>query len=407
MTVLITEAGSLDHLLDLPALDPAVVVVCRERAGDLSGRITRRIRAEVAAFATTTDPRIEAAVTEAITCAVDAFMDALARRRTSIRTVFAFYRRLGELQGRGGHDLDAMQAAHQIATQESWDELREMTLALGLPAEVVARVGHAVMTYQRLLLDQAVAGYTSARGDNRSARHQARTQLLVELLSNGRADRIAELADESEWPVPQQIAVAVVASHCSATTSRVLAEHPHVLAGVRRGRLAIVADADEVVDVARHVVDEIGGPVAISWGVASTDVRHAARWSFRALELADTGIITAPDDNIVWCRDHQAHLCLHADPMLRRHADADLLAPLLAERPKRRAALAETMLLWLQTRHSAPVLAEQLGVHEQTVRHRLRHLKAMFADELADPTRTVDLLTALESTTPGWRRAAA
>lgn len=401
-----TGARSLGELLDLPTLDRAVVAACRARATDLSDRITTRIRHEVAAFAASADPQVGTTIDEAITRAVSAFMDALTSRHTSITDVFAYYRQLGFVQGRGGHDLDAMQAAQQIATQESWDELCRVTAEHGLPADVVARTGHAVITYQRMLFDHAAAGRASAEHPP-SAQRSARTHLLVELLTQGRPERIPGLADQSGWHVPPLVAVAVVTTACGPPVTAALAEHPQALAGMRRGRLFIVAGADTIVAVARRMLAETPGPVAISWGVPATDVRHAARWAVGALELADQEIIPVPDDRLVWCRDHQAHLCLHADPTLRRHTDADQLAPLLAEKPKRRAALAETMLLWLQTRDSAPALAEQLGVHEQTVRHRLRHLKAMFADDLADPTRTVGLLTALESTTPGWRRDAA
>nr|WP_246321979.1 helix-turn-helix domain-containing protein [Nocardioides panzhihuensis] len=62
------------------------------------------------------------------------------------------------------------------------------------------------------------------------------------------------------------------------------------------------------------------------------------------------------------------------------------------------------MLVWLRARPSAPVVAEQLRVHDQTVRHRLKRIKELFGDRLSDPAETVGLLTALESTTPRWRR---
>jgi DNA-binding PucR family transcriptional regulator len=73
----------------------------------------------------------------------------------------------------------------------------------------------------------------------------------------------------------------------------------------------------------------------------------------------------------------------------------DVLAPLLAETPAQREALSQTMLLWLQTRGSAPALAAQLGVHDQTVRNRLRRIRAMFGETLDQPERALELMQAL------------
>ena len=400
-------AWALHEELDLPVLDTTVVRMCRDRTAALTARITHRIRHEVAAFVSHDGPRLEAVITEAIVCAVDVFMDAVAQQPTDTATVFAFYRHLGALQAEAGHDLDAMQAAHQIATQESWDELRHVTSAMGLPSQVVALTGNAVMTYQRLLLDQAVMGFAAARAEQPSQRRDTSARLLVELMTRNRPATVRALAAQCGWPVPQH--VVVITAHVADDTelSPALARHPLALAGVRHRSLVVVTDADTADDLALLLTARVPGTVAATWAVPIGEVHHATRWATRTLALADQGIIEVTAGRLVRCRDHQARLCLHADPALRRHANENLLAPLLRERPKRRAALAETMLLWLQTRHSAPVLAPLLGVHEQTVRHRLRALKGMFADELADPNHTVGLLSALESTMPGWRRDAA
>jgi hypothetical protein len=395
---------ALHEELDLPTLDERVVAMCRDLTAGLTARIIYRIRHEVAAFASNDGPQVEAAITEAIRSAVDTFMDAVAHRPTDTSAVFAFYRHLGALQAEAGHDLDAMQAAHQIATQESWDELRHVTSAMGLPPEVVALTGNAVMTYQRLLLDQAVIGFAEVRARQPCHRRDTSARLLIELMTRNRPASVKYLAEQCGWPVPPEAVVITAHVADDAELSPALARHPLALAGVRHRSLVVVTDAEAADDLARLLTERVPGTVTITWAVPVDEVHHATRWAARTLALADQGIIDVPADRLVRCRDHQARLCLHADPTLRRHANEHLLAPLLAERPKRRAALAETMLLWLQTRHSAPVLAGLLGVHEQTVRHRLRALKTMFVDELADPNHTVGLLSALESTMPAWRR---
>ncbi|WP_447644995.1 helix-turn-helix domain-containing protein [Nocardioides zeae] len=46
---------------------------------------------------------------------------------------------------------------------------------------------------------------------------------------------------------------------------------------------------------------------------------------------------------------------------------------------------------------SAPVLAEQLGVHHQTVRHRMRRLRDLLGAAVDDPAMASVLLPALHA----------
>ena len=52
---------------------------------------------------------------------------------------------------------------------------------------------------------------------------------------------------------------------------------------------------------------------------------------------------------------------------------------------KQRTRLVETLGAWLRTRGSAAEIAEQLNVHPQTVRYRMRQLEKTFGERLDDP----------------------
>lgn len=385
----------------LPAVTPELVAAYRPQAASLSARITARIQLEVSAFALVDDPRIHQVISEAITSAVDLFVDALAGAPSRGTKVEEFYRGLGRAEALGGHDLDGMRAAHHIATQESWEDLRRATAELGQPADVIGQLGDALLAYQTRLLEQAVLGFMEVRTNAHRAREDARAGLVAALLSGVGEAQVERTAARCSWPVPERIVVASTRADPQAIS---IAGSTHqALAGVQHGRLILIADPQTIERLARSIGRIGGSPVAVSWAVLPQQTRHAARWADRALHLAAQHIIPVPAHGIVWCRDHQANLCLHADPTLRRHADEHLLAPLLVEKPSRRVALADTMLLWLQTRQSAPALSQALGVHEQTIRNRLRYVKKLFGDRLADPTEISGLLTALESATPRWR----
>jgi len=386
----------------LPPLDDDVIAACRQRAGQLSARISARIHAEVAAFA---DPSMHAVISEAIDMSVGLFIDALAGAPTRGRAVADFFRWLGRVEAAAGHDLDAMRAAHQIATQETWSELREASDQLDLAPTAVGQLANALLNFQNQLLQHAMQGFTLVRGRRGVARNRPRSLLIEALLHGECPDRIAELARAVDWPVPDS--VAVITTTLSVQARAVVGATTGALAGSNGQRLVVIVDAAAAPRLADHLAQQVSDPVTLSWGVAPDDVHHAARWSARLFRLAANGQVPAPADGVLLCDDHRAKLCLHADPILRRCTDLEVLAPLLTETPKRRSALADTMLLWLQTRESVPAIANRLGVHQQTVRHRLRRLKELFGDRLSDPSQTVALLTALESATPGWRSDAA
>ncbi len=390
-------------LLDaLPPLDDDAIAACRQRADHLSARISARIHAEVAAFA---DPSMHAVITEAIEMSVGLFIDALAGAPTRGRAVGDFFRWLGRVEAAAGHDLDAMRAAHQIATQETWSELREASHELDLPATAVGQLANALLNFQNQLLQHAIQGFTLVRGRRGDARNSPRSMLIEALLRGDCPDRIQELASAVSWPVPDS--VSVMTTTMSAPARAVVNATTGALAGSNGQRLVVIVDTAAAPRLAQHLAQQVSDPVTLSWGVPSDEVHHAARWSARLFRLAASGQVAPPADGVLLCDDHRAKLCMHADPILRRCTDLEVLAPLLDETPKRRASLAETMLLWLQTRESVPAIADRLGVHQQTVRHRLRRIKELFGDRLSDPSETVALLTALESATPGWRSDAA
>lgn len=369
-------------------------MACRPRATDLSRRIARRICGEVAAFS---DPRLRDIIAEALSEAVGLFVDAMSGAPVRGTTVAHLYQRLGSLEGRAGHNLDAMRAAHQIATEESWREMSKLADELDLPRSAVSYLAEALLDYQHQLLEHAMRGFTEP-----APQADPRMALFVALLGARGDSDLPALAGRAGWKITDEVAVAVapggpVSADLAAPTAR-------LLTGPSEGAIVMIGPSAELHRRAKAVVAATSRPVAVTWEVRLVETHHAVRWGHRALALVAEQVLQPSPDGIVWCAAHQSDLCLHADPMLRRVADLQLLGPLLAETPKRRLALAETMLVWLRTRSSAPVVAEQLEIHEQTVRHRLKRIKELFGDRLNDPAEAVGLLAALESTTPRWRR---
>lgn len=369
-------------------------MACRPRAKELSRRIARRICGEVAAFS---DPRLRDIIAEALNEAVALFIDAMAGAPVRGTTVAHLYQRLGSLEGRAGHNLDAMRAAHQIATEESWREMSMLADELDLPRAAVSYLTEALLDYQHQLLEHATRGFAEPvpQADPRLA-------LFAALVGPQADSDLPVLVGRAGWKTTDKVAVAVAPG--GPVTADLAAPTAHLLTGPSEGAIVMIGPSPELHRRAEAVVAATSRPVAVTWEVSLAETHHAVRWGHRALALVAEQVLQPSSDGIVWCAAHQSDLCLYADPTLRRVADERMLAPLVGQNPARRLALAETMLAWLGTRPSAPVVAKQLAIHDQTVRHRLRRIKELFGDRLDDPSETIGLIAALESTIPRWRR---
>lgn len=366
-------------------ITPEIMNAYRPRKDALVRRISDRICHEVAGFA---DPGLAGLVVSAIDASVDLFVDALAGAPSRGHTVVTLCRHIGRAEARAGHDLDAMRAAHHIASQEVWAELERVVPELGLPSATHQQLAHAIMDYQRRLQDEAVAAHAEVVG----LVAEPRARLVAALLEGASPEHLARLATPC-WPLPRSVAVA--ATEATARTVAAAEELTEALATTWRKRVVIVADASAILPMAEHLARRSPGPVAVSWGVAPSDTPHALRWARRTLRLVRQGTIAAPTSGVVLSDDHRFELWQQADPALDQHLVEATLGPLLDEKPSQRDVLSDTMLLWLQTHGSAPVMAERLGVHDQTVRHRLRRIRAMFGDALDHPDRAGELMQAL------------
>lgn len=374
----------------------------RPLAPELVEKITDQIQKEVAAFAGPPQGRRRKLIRLAVDAAVTHFLDVVENKPSTAAGVHDLFRRMGYAEAIDAKDLDAMRASYHIATRDSWEAIRRFVRETGLPAETLASLIDAILTYIEHLTAQVTVGYVSGLQGVERTVHDARRSLLSNLLAGRPIERLEAHVTESKWTPPEEVSVLTAALEGPGDMPHLPKYGPDVLVGLRHQRLTIVAEFDEIRELATALSMMSGVEVvAVSWPVPVEEVRDAYRWTCRALDLVEMGLITA--EGVIYCSEHREILWLYADLSLSRHACRDLLAPLEGETPHHRLKLAETMLLWLQTHESAPQLAERMSVHGQTIRHRLRKLKMLFGDQLSDPHRTLALLSALELTLPRWR----
>ncbi len=317
------------------------------------------------------------------------------------RRVDELFRRMGHGEATDGHDLEPIQAALRIATQEAWEQMRDFASEHGLSAAVLGRLGDGLFAHIDHLSEQTTLGYEGAQRAMERNQDVVRDRLTAALLSGGSAEEIRDLATHASWPVPASLVVLGIQARRAGTVP----DMPHLPERclVRSEPLGTVVICDEA--EAQGVIEAVGSEpatrVAVSWPVPTAEARAAHRWMSRALDLAQRGVI--PDDALIRCTDHQTQLWLHAEPVLRQRLCQQLLRPLFAETPNSREILSETLLAWLETHESAAAIAARLGVHPQTVRYRWKRINSLFGDDLSDPEFIVQATMLLKASVPLWK----
>lgn len=266
------------------------------------------------------------------------------------------FRRLGS----GSRDAEFLPAVCREAGHAALRRLSAISRDYRVPATAVGASAEAVFAFVERISAHTRAGFGDCRDDR------------IRRLVGGSA-----LTAVDDLPAY----VVLVALETATNVDAVLTD----MADVEPYFLVAADDPIPVLDVRAAV-----GP-RVPVGEAGVSLR----WARRALALVRRGVL--PDVRVTYCADHLGTLMLLTDPVLcdelvRRH-----LAPLAGLSTGHRARLRETLLAWLTTRRGAPEVAAQIGVHPQTVRHRLRRLAALFGDRLDDPAERFVLEVALRA----------
>lgn len=368
----------------------------RPLAPMMAERVTERIQHEVQAYAGPGEGRRHGLIQDAVTAAILDFAELARGRAHHHAEVDRRFREMGSGLAIEGHDLGPVLVAFQVAGSDLWREIGTLSRHLGLTGDAVLAVGEQVANYLRHLAGQLEIGFRSAR----VAVRRPTIGLVRALLSRPMtAGELGVLASAAEWVVPGSVVVMVTEVELSEALGSRLAECG-VLAA-REGTCTVLIGGEETRDAAIRLVlgSQPHKPVAVTWPVEITEVRHAHRWAQRALRLRQDGRIDG-SQRVVDCAAFKFEIWWAADESLVSSLAAQVLAPLRAARPTQRPVLAATLEGWLATRGSTKQLAAHFNVHEQTVRNHIRRLRELFGDRLDDPDEIRLLVLALRSVRP-------
>ncbi|KQP84031.1 helix-turn-helix domain-containing protein [Aeromicrobium sp. Leaf291] len=335
-------------------------------------------------------PTSRAVAAEAVSTALHRFLDELDGAPHRDRGADDVFRSLGRREARAERTLDEFQVGLAVAVRIGWARFQE----LAEDGTTSALVSDGLLAFVGHLQRQVEAGHEEARRQRAADPNRARAALAEQLLTG-----TVQPGTDEVWPIPASIVLAVAELGGERPDLTVLAQRA-LLVRHDETVVAMVDSADRAC-MTSALVDAGVTRVAVGWEVDPSEVPSAFRWARRALDLVRRGVV--PDAQVVDCREHRTQIWLHAEPTLRQQLGQELLRPLFAETPNSREILSETLLVWLETRDSAPAIAARLGVHPQTVRYRWKRINELFGEAMHDTEFLVQLTMLLKASVPLWK----
>lgn len=302
------------------------------------------------------------------------------------------YRALGRGEHRVGRSLDALQSAYRIGARVAWRRLSRAAEAAGVPVADQHALAEAIFAYIDEIAAESVEGYAAAQAEQAGDR-QRRREALLALVSAPVPPEPGVLraaAAEAGWALPRRVAVIACTDDDPGRVARRLS------GDALHGRVGdqpclIVGDPVDLAKEAAAAADRLETQLGLGPTVPIDETRRSLGWAVRALALP------APSQRLVVADERLADLVLQAAPDVVAALRTRALEPLAGETPRSRTRLAQTLASWLSHAGARAAVAEELGVHPQTVRYRVTRLRELFGASLDDPEARFELMLALRA----------
>lgn len=364
-------------------LSPEYAPVISAELPALCDEIVLEIRNVVPAYAQAVDGNLGEPIRAAVQQMAKTFVHRFTAPAASSPTRDEMCRQLGRLNAEFGISFDHLQAAYRLAVRLAWRYVVNVGTRRAIPPAALSTVADSLFGYMDELVALSREGYLEVLNTSPDGRDSHGRHLLRAIVAGPSAspETVSRLAEGFGWSLPQEATVVAFGAgalpdlSCLADDVLVdfLDNDPHLL-------------VPGAFDLHRRAMLEqalVGSRAAVGLTLPLASACDSLRWARQTLALAERGAIAA--DKIVYCDDHLLSLWLLAAPGLLDRLAAQQLAPLAGLTANRRRRLLETLQVWLANRGKALDMAEELGVHPQTVRYRMRTIKQTFGDALDDP----------------------
>ncbi len=292
-------------------------------------------------------------------------------------------RKLGQFEAYEGRQLDTLQSAYRVGAQTGWRRVMDLHRRHDLTPATVSVLADSLFAYMEKLASLSLKGYLEAKAQSNDELEAGRRRLLQLLLTGSAAPRdlVAQHAEPVCWVVPDRVTLVALRSGA------------HIVRSLLDDDLLVDLDGAEP-----HLL--VPGPLTperrASLRIALSESRAAAgltvplaraadslRWARQALDLVHEEIID--DGPLTLAEDHLVTLWLMSDGPLIDQIARRQLAKMDGLTKRQRERLTDTLRAWLRTRGTAARVGDDLGVHPQTVRYRMRQIEQTLGDDLADP----------------------
>ncbi len=304
---------------------------------------------------------------------------------------------LGRAQARSGRSLDELMGFYRVAAQTMWRRVAELGTEQGARPEDLYRLAETGFGCVDEISTRAAAGYSEEHSHRSSAAHSRRSEFVRLLLREPQpsGEALEAAARTAEVALTPTVALFVGPGERYEAFARAAREES-VLGpreaefvgalfdpegGSRRERLALAAERTST-------------PLALGPALPLGEARESLDRARSLLALMLAGL--AGGEGLARAEDHQLELLLGAEPRLAGELAERRLAPLRAVAGEAtRANLALTLRAWLRAPGQRKTIAQELGVHPQTVRYRMTRLRELFGERLDDPDGRFELELAL------------
>ncbi|MDH2414476.1 helix-turn-helix domain-containing protein [Nocardioides sp. CER19] len=309
--------------------------------------------------------------------------------------VQSLFEQIGRRQWEVGHDLTRLLTAYQLGARVAWRYVATTADEVDVSREVVGALAEAVFDFVSRLSQASARGFVLAQQEDSRDRDRHRDELVGLLLSERASmEAIRSAAARAKWPLPATAAIVLVDGSGPGV--------PELMS-----RLDSYALPVRQVDLTGAVVPDPGGArrallaqeLAGTGAVVGVNVPvgllgRTLTGARITLRLRSSGVVA---DDPVFVDDHLDTVIVHRDGGMLTFLGERVLAPLDGLSDGARARLTQTLTAWLVHQGDRAAMAEQLGVHPQTVSYRLGRLRELFGDRLDSPRERLRLLLAL-----GW-----
>ena len=304
---------------------------------------------------------------------------------------------LGRAQARAGRSLDELMGFYRIAGQAMWRRIAELGAQLGARPEDLYRMAETGFGCVDEISTHAARGFSEEQSHRSGASHSRRSEFVRLLLREPQpaGDVLAAAAATAAVQLSETVALFVGPGEMYEALAR--SARDQAVLGPREGEFVGVLfdpDGPERRARLRAAAERAGARLALGPVVPIAAARESLARARALLALMLAGLAGA--EALVSAERHELELLLGADPPLAGEFAERRLAP-LATVPgvATRANLALTLRAWLRAPGQRKTIAEELGVHPQTVRYRMSRLRELFGELLDDPDGRFELELAL------------